>query len=267
MCSGGNCYDFVDGRDKPFASLLSAKSAYPKMALMQLELIQQNKSIILAKRFIQGKAKNQLNYLKYLDRYHNDVQEQIESMEQKIKNNLKNTKTISQLMGYEGEISSIYWQSLVKILKEKSNFKARETKGAKDLVNASLNYGYAILYARVQNALLKAGLALHISFLHSLQEGKPTLVYDLIEEFRAFVVDRAVISMINKNEPLKVNENGELSKKSCHLIVQNVKERLGVYTKYKKSSKKLETIIQDQAYLLARHVRGEDKYKPFIGKY
>ncbi len=263
----GIAIDFVDGRDRPFASLLSAKSAYPKMALMQLALIQQNKSIILAKRFIQGKAKNQLNYLKYLDRYHNDVQKQIESMEQKIKNNLKNAKTISQLMGYEGEISSIYWQSLVIILKEKSNFKARETKGAKDLVNASLNYGYAILYARVQNALLKAGLALHISFLHSLQEGKPTLVYDLIEEFRAFVVDRAVISMINKNEPLKVNENGELSKKSCHLIVQNVKERLGVYTKYKKSSKKLETIIQDQAYLLARHVRGEDKYKPFIGKY
>jgi len=263
----GIAIDFVDGRDRPFASLLSAKSAYPKMALMQLELIQQNKSIILAKKFIQGKAKNQLNYLKYLDRYHNDVQKQIESMEQKIKNNLKNAKTISQLMGYEGEISSIYWQSLVIILQEKSNFRGRETKGAKDLVNASLNYGYAILYARVQNALLKAGLALHISFLHSLQEGKPTLVYDLIEEFRAFVVDRAVISMINKNEPLKVNENGELSKKSCHLIVQNVKERLGVYTKYKKSSKKLETIIQDQAYLLARHIRGEDRYKPFIGKY
>jgi len=263
----GIAIDFVDGRDRPFASLLSAKSAYPKMALMQLELIQQNKSMILAKKFIQGKAKNQLNYLKYLDRYHDDVQKQIESMEQKIKNNLKNAKTISQLMGYEGEISSIYWQSLVIILQEKSNFRGRETKGAKDLVNASLNYGYAILYARVQNALLKAGLALHISFLHSLQEGKPTLVYDLIEEFRAFVVDRAVISMINKNEPLKVNENGELSKKSCHLIVQNVKERLGVYTKYKKSSKKLETIIQDQAYLLARHIRGEDRYKPFIGKY
>ena len=259
--------DFVDGHDKPFASLLSAKNAYPKMALMQLELIQNNKGLFLAKKFIMGKAKNQLNYLKYLDRYHNDTEENIKLMEQKIKINIKKAKSTSQLMGYEGEISTLYWQSLVVIVQEKSNFKGRDTRGAKDLVNASLNYGYAILYARIQNALLKAGLALHISFLHALEEGRPSLVYDLIEEFRAFVVDRAVFSMINKNEPLKVNSKGELSKSSCRLIVQNVKERLGVYTYHKKSSKKVETILQDQAYLLARHVRGEAKYKPFIGKY
>jgi group II intron reverse transcriptase/maturase/CRISPR-associated endonuclease Cas1 len=263
----GIAIDFVDGRDRPFASLLSSKNAYAKMSLMQLEFIEKKKNLALAKKFILGKSKNQLNYLKYLDRYHDDVAKQIELIEQKIKQNIKKATSTSQLMGYEGEISSLYWQSLVTILQEKSNFKGRETRGAKDLVNASLNYGYAILYARVQNALLKAGLALHISFLHSLQDGKPTLVYDLIEEFRAFVVDRAVISMINKNEPLKLNSKGELSKESCHLIVQNVKERLGVYTKHKKASKKLETIIQDQAYLLARHVRGEEKYKAFIGKY
>ena len=263
----GIAIDFVDGRDTPFASLFSSKNAYPKMALMQLELIQKEKSLALAKKFILGKSKNQLNYLKYLDRYHDDVEKSIDSMENKIKLNIKNAKSTSQLMGYEGELSSLYWQSLVVILQEKSNFKGRETRGAKDLVNASLNYGYAILYARVQNALLKAGLALHISFLHSLQDAKPTLVYDLIEEFRAFVVDRAIVSMINKNEPLKLNSKGELSKESCHLIVQNVKERLGVYTLHKKASKKVENILQDQAYLLARHVRGEDKYKPFIGKY
>ncbi|MCK5855535.1 MAG: CRISPR-associated endonuclease Cas1, partial [Sulfurovaceae bacterium] len=99
------------------------------------------------------------------------------------------------------------------------------------------------------------------------QDGKPTLVYDMIEEFRAFVVDRAIVSMINKNEPLKINSKGELSRESCHLIVQNVKERLGVYTQHRKASKKVETILQDQAYLLARHVRGEERYKPFIGKY
>ncbi len=226
----GIAIDFVDGHDTPFASVLSAKNAYPKMALMQLELIQNNKHLALAKKFIVAKAKNQLNYLKYLDRYHDDLDDKIEKIEEKIKTNLKNAKSISQLMGYEGEISSLYWQSLVIIMEEKSNFTGRVTRGAKDLVNASLNYGYAILYARVQNALLKAGLALHISFLHSMQDGKPTLVYDLIEEFRAFVVDRAIISMINKNEPLKINEKGELSKASCHLIVQNVKERLGVYS-------------------------------------
>ncbi len=259
--------DFVDGHDAPFASLYSSRNTYPKMALMQLEIIQQNKALILAKGFILGKSKNQLNYLKYLDRYHNDVGANIKKIEKKIKVNIKGASSTSQLMGYEGEISTLYWQSLVVIIEEKSNFKGRENRGAKDLVNASLNYGYAILYARIQHALLKAGLALHISFLHTMQDGKPTLVYDLVEEFRAFVVDRAIISMINQNEPLKIDKKGRLSEASCRLIVQNVKERLGVYTKHKKASKKVETILQEQAYLLARHVRGEERYKPFIGKY
>jgi len=263
----GIAIDFVDGHDTPFASILSYKNSYSKMSLMQLEIIQKNRGIVLARKFIKGKARNQLNYLKYLNRYHNELDTIIEKIEQKIKYNIKKAKTPQQLMGYEGEISSQYWQGLVIILQDKSDFQKRVNRGAKDLVNASLNYGYAILYARVQNALLKAGLALHISFLHSLQEGKPTLVYDMIEEFRAFVVDRAIVSMINKNEPLKINSKGELSKESCHLIVQNVKERLGIYTKYRKSSKKVENVIQEQAYLLARDIRGEDIYKPFIGKY
>jgi len=259
--------DFVDGRDRPFASLLSSKNAYAKMALMQLELLQRGDALLLAKKFIKAKAKNQLNYLKYLNRYHRELQHHIEKLEPKVKSSIKQATSIPQLMGYEGEISTIYWQAIVTILSDKSDFTHREGRGAKDVVNASLNYGYAILYARVQHALLKAGLALHISFLHSLQEGKPTLVYDFIEEFRAFVVDRAIVSMVNKNEPLKIGKNGELTQSSRVLIVENVKERLGVYTKHKKETKKMETIIQDQAYLLARHIRGESVYKPFIGKY
>ncbi len=188
-------------------------------------------------------------------------------MEIKIKQNIKNVHSTAQLMGYEGEISMLYWQALVIILSDKSNFKGRVNRGASDLVNSALNYGYAILYSRVQNALHRAGLALHISFLHSMQDGKPTLVYDMVEEFRAFVVDRAIVSMVNKNEPLKLDSKNLLTTKSRELIVKNVKERLGVYTKHKKVSKKVENIILDQAYMLARHVRGEDKYKPFIGKY
>ncbi len=268
LCAQENiAIDFVDNHDKPFASLLSFRGSYAKMALLQLELLEKKKNIELAKEFIKGKSKNQLNYLKYLDRYHDDVKELIEKMELKISTNIKNSTTIAQLMGYEGELSTLYWQALVLILKDKSDFQGRINKGAKDLVNSALNYGYALLYATVQHSLLKAGLALHISFLHSLQDGKPTLVYDMVEEFRSFVVDRAIVSMINKNEPIKVNSKGFLDDKSKELIVKNVKERLGVYTKHKKESKQVKTIIQDQAYLLARHVRGEEKYKPFIGKY
>ena len=47
-----------------------------------------------------------------------------------------------------------------------------------------------------------AGLHPCISFLHSFQDGKPTLVFDMIEEFRSQAVDRVVFSMITKGERL-----------------------------------------------------------------
>ncbi len=108
---------------------------------------------------------------------------------------------------------------------------------------------------------------MHISFLHALDDAKPTLVYDLIEEFRAFVVDRTIFTMFNQNEPLKLNSEYQLDAKSRQLIAKKVLERIGSFTKHKRASKKVDTIISEQAYMLTRAIRGLTTYKPFIGKY
>ena len=147
-------------------------------------------------------------------------------------------------------------------------FEKRVTFGAKDIVNSSLNYGYAILYGKVQHSLVHAGLSLNISFLHSIDGNKPTLTFDMIEEFRTFIVDRTIISMINKDEPIKLANDGLLTKNSRQLISKNIKEKLGSYTMWKKESIKVENIIQTQCYSLAKSIEDNTKpYKPFIGKY
>jgi len=258
--------DFVDGAEHPYASMLGYKSAYAATALKQLEILQTPRRLELAAKFVKGKTKNQLNHLKYIDRYHDEAAQSIDGMARQI-GKIASAKETMQLMGIEGEVATLYWQAIAKILSDKCDFKGRVTQGAKDVANAALNYGYALLYSRVQHALHRAGLALHISFLHALQEGKPTLVYDMVEEFRPFIVDRAVVSTLNRNEPLRLDGKGRLTKASAQLVVQNVTERFGSYTRHRKASKKVATIISDQAYLLARAVRGEAVYKPFIGKY
>ena len=58
-------------------------------------------------------------------------------------------------------------------------------RGTTDLVNSLLNYGYGILYSRLTNVLVRAGLNVYIGFLHKPQKGKAGLLYDFIEEFRA----------------------------------------------------------------------------------
>ena len=188
-------------------------------------------------------------------------------METRLTELLKTAKTPNALMGHEGMIAILYWDALGLIADDKIDFPGRITQGAKDVVNAALNYGYAILYGRVHYHAVRAGLSLHISFLHALDDIKPTLVYDMIEEFRAFVVDRAVFTMINQNEPLKLDKDGKLDTKSRQKIAKNVLERIGGYTKHKHTTKKIDTIISEQAYLLARAVKGLSTYKPFIGRY
>jgi len=257
--------DFIDTKGFSYASLITYKASLSQHIYKQAMLLGTEKQLYLAKSFIRGKAKNQINYLKYLNKYHQTLDKIIDKMEK----NFVKIQTASDnevLMGIEGSISASYWQGISLVLEVP--FEKRVTQGAKDVVNSSLNYAYAILYGKVQHALVFAGLSLNISFLHSVDGLKPTLTFDLIEEFRSFVVDRVVISMFNKEEPLKLGNDGLLTKATRKLIAKNIKEKLGSYTMWKKESRKVENIIQIQAYNLVKYIDGESKkYKPFIGKF
>lgn len=258
--------DFIDRDALNYASLITYKSTLSQLIHKQSLILNTPLQLTLAKEFIRGKAKNQINYIKYLDKYHKILDENITKMEQLLKESKTKPTTVNQLMGYEGSISVLYWDSIRLILDVP--FEKRITFGAKDIVNSSLNYGYAILYGKVQHSLVHAGLSLNISFLHSLDNKKPTLTFDMIEEFRTFIVDRTIISMLNKDEPIKLGNDGLLTKSSRQLISKNIKEKLGSYTMWKKVSTKVENIIQIQSNNLAKIVRNnENKYKAFIGKF
>jgi len=265
----GIAIDFIDiyAKSTPYASLYGAKNAYARMTLKQLKILETPLQLKLAKAFIKGKVKNQINYLIYLNKYHKNIDEPILAMRKQLVHMLNSANTSNQLMGHEGMSAVSYWQGLAMVVDDKVDFSHRITYGATDLVNSALNYGYAILYSRVQYHAVRAGLSLHISFLHALDDAKPTLVYDLIEEFRAFVVDRTIFTMFNQREPLKLNKDNMLDSKSRQLIAKKVLEKIGSFTKHKKASKKVDTIIGEQSYMLVRAIKGLTRYKPFIGKY
>lgn len=259
--------DFIDHSHTPYASILTHHAPLPQTAMRQYEIYFSGDGIHLAKEFIEGKAKNQINYLKYLDRYHDTLSEAIGTMEKILSRMKRTAQTPAEVMGYEGTISAAYWEALQKIVDPSWGFTARVTKGASDTVNSALNYGYAILYGKIQEALVRSGLSLYISYLHVPDRGKPTLVFDMIEEFRAFVVDRTIITMLNRNEPVRVDSSGKLTALARKKIAENIFERLGSYTTWKKESRKISTIIEYQSHLLARHIHAEERYNAFIGKY
>lgn len=74
--------------------------------------------------------------------------------------------------------------------------------------------------------------------------------------------------MFNKDEVIKLDNEGLLTKDSKQRIAQNIKEKLGSYTMWKKESIKCDKILQVQCFQLAEIVNGnKKKYKGFIGKF
>lgn len=258
--------NFIDEKTNlSYATLFTANSAISKTAASQISLLKTKRPLRIAQQFIIGKLKNQINSLKYLDKYHKNLSCEIKTIQDILKSRVPNAASVNELLGFEGSAANAYWQAIAKTIDYKFGFSGRVTQGATDVVNSALNYGYAILYSKILKSIATAGLSPH-SYLHALDEQKPTLAFDLIEEFRAFIVDRAVISMINKNEPFEI-KGGLLSAATRQNIAKNVNEKLFAHTKYRGEELKAQDIIDKQAYALKRAVTQNEKYKPFIGRF
>ena len=270
--------DFFDHHGKHIGSIVTPKyiqsTLWAKQSAASSVL---RNSIALA--IIEGKVKNQHALLKYFNKYHKkhipQLQSRMESMEQEMnvfkqwKQNMSLDKDdfIPKLMGYEAQIAIRYWDYIRELIVDDNvNFERREHQGAQDLTNSMLNYGYSILYVRIWQALLAARLNPFDSLIHARQEGKPTLAYDLIEVFRSQVVDRMVISLIQKGQDLEVR-NGLLTDNTRQLLVKSVMERLARYEKYQGEEMKMENIIVRQAKLLAKVFEGSEKFKPYVAKW
>lgn len=103
----------------------------------------------------------------------------------------------SQLRGWEGMASKIYFATLNEFIPQEYRFPVRSQHPARDVVNAMLNYGYGILYGKVEAALIKSGIDPYVGVLHRDNYKRPVLVFDVIERYRIWV-DYVVYSLVNQ---------------------------------------------------------------------
>lgn len=270
--------DFFDHQGTHYGSIISAGFLQDTLWEKQNETDDFLKDT-LALSILTGKIKNQLSLVKYFHKYHKNhypnLQTKLIALDEKItafKEWKRQVKLAlpgfkEKLLGHEAQIAIRYWDYIRELISDDDvGFEHREHQGAKDLVNSMLNYGYAILYVRIMQALLAARLNPFNSLIHARQDGKPTLVYDMVEIFRSQVVDRVVISLIQKGQDLEIR-NGLLSDQTRQLLVKSVMERLARYEKYQGEEIKMEQILLRQAKLLAKAVDGTDKFKPYVAKW
>ena len=280
LCQRGIRVSFLDSRGQPYAMLTSPMlSATVQARREQLLAFYDERGLSFARAIIVGKLTNQERLLRYFGKYlKKAVPERFAPLEpivKTLKSHKAKVKAVTggcidecrdTLMGLEGAAGRLYWDGVRHILGPKVEFFGREHRGATDAVNSALNYGYGMLYAQVWGAVLNAGLEPFAGFLHVDRPGKPSLVLDLVEEFRQPVVDRAVLAHVNLGEEIKLTQ-GMLEAETRKALVQRVMERLQATEKYRGKRYQVRSIMQMQARRLASHVRGDGTYKAFTFKW
>lgn len=153
-----------------------------------------------SKKIIDAKIKNQFVILqRYSKKNREIVQPQIDGMKQ-MKKKVENAGTINQLIGYEGQAAKLYFEALGKIVKPEFAFQKRTRRPPMDPFNSMLSLGYSIIFNEIYGKIEGKGLNPYFGLLHKDRENHPTLASDLMEEWRAVLVDSTVLSMVNGNE-------------------------------------------------------------------
>lgn len=135
------------------------------------------------------------------------------------------------LRGWEGLASKIYFDAMNMFLPGEYRFENRSQRPAMDLVNALLNYGYGMLYGKIEGALIKAGVDPYVGVMHRDDYNRPVLVYDVIELYRVwvdYVVFNLAIQDVITDEYYSVKEDGSywLENLGRRVLIQSINDYL-----------------------------------------
>lgn len=188
------------------------------------------------------------------------------------------TSDADSLRGLEGKLAAQYFgvfDELILQNKEGFRFTGRNRRPPMDAVNCLLSFVYTLLAHETASALETVGLDPYVGFLHTDRPGRISLALDLMEELRAVMADRFVLTLINKRQ---VTPEGFNQKESGAVLMEDDTRKtvLAVW-----QQRKQETIVHPfleekiawglvpyaQSLLLARYLRGDlDAYPAFLWK-
>ncbi len=185
---------------------------------------------------------------------------------------------LDSLRGTEGECAQIYFgifDELILNQRDSFSFQGRNKRPPLDPVNAMLSFGYTLLANDCAHALEGVGLDSYVGFLHRDRPGRKSLALDLMEELRAVLVDRFVLTLINNRQMHK--EHFQNTESGAVRFTEEGKRKFLTAWQEHKREQIIHPYLQEkicwglvphvQALLLSRYLRGDiDEYPPFLWK-
>ncbi|NOQ21289.1 MAG: type I-C CRISPR-associated endonuclease Cas1 [Candidatus Aegiribacteria sp.] len=237
----------------------------------------------IARYFLMGKIANSRTVIRRALRDHADKSDartlgNAESRLTEYLRRLEKPAPIEYLRGIEGEAASSYFAAfpqLITIKEEAFTYTGRNRRPPLDPINALLSFVYTLLVHDCRSALEGVGLDPCVGYLHTDRPGRPSLALDLMEEFRAFLADRLVLSLINRRQ-IKASDFQD-SMGGAVIMKDEARKKLLISWQKRKQEEithpylcektKVGLLAHLQALLLARHLRGDlEAYPPFIWK-
>ena len=188
---------------------------------------------------------------------------------------LKGAAELDVVRGIEGDAAARYFGVFGQLLSEKSGFTfdGRNRRPPRDGVNALLSFVYSMLGKDISGALQGVGLDPQVGFLHADRPGRDSLAQDILEEFRAWWIDRLVLSLVNRKQiqisDFVIEASGAVqlkddSRKHLFQALQAKKQEKIIHP-YLQEEIEIGLLPHIQALLLARHLRGDlAQYPPFL---
>ena len=261
---------FLDKYGNPYGRIWHTKLGSTVMIRRnQLLYAFDERGLKLASEWIIKKFSNQIDFLEKLQKYREGKDfinntigsikkgvEKVQSLEG-IVGEMRNT-----IMGIEGSIGRMYFNTLNKIMPQKYKFNGRSRMPAKDPFNAMLNYGYGILYSMVEKACIIAGLDPYVGFIHADNYNKKSLVFDVIEMFRTYN-DKVVIYQFTqkkvKDSYFNEIKNGyTLNDSGKKFFIENFNKYFDKTIRYNNRNIKLKDTIQFECHRIAQNlIKGE----------
>ncbi len=189
----------------------------------------------------------------------------------------KYVDNLESLRGIEGDAAAKYFCVFEELInenfREEFTFSGRNRRPPRDPVNALLSFVYSILGQDISAALNGVGLDPQVGYLHADRPGRDSLAQDLLEEFRPWLADRLVLSLINRKQLRATDFVTEASgavrmsddARKTLLVSYQERKQQEVMHPFLKEKVPIGIIPHIQAMLLARHLRKDlERYPPCV---
>ncbi|NRB65314.1 MAG: CRISPR-associated endonuclease Cas1 [Saprospiraceae bacterium] len=265
---------FLEANGNPYGRVWHSKlGSTTRIRKEQLKASLEKEAVIYTKLWIGEKMNNQIQLVRQLLSYRPQHEEYLSDRLERmlrLQNEIKNLDGDSidsladRIRGLEGSCGRMYFDSLSYVLPRQYQFSGRSFRPAADAFNAFLNYGYGILYSRIEKALILAGLDPFVGFLHRDDYNYKSLVYDFIEPFRIFIeepVFRLFSGKKVRQDHTDELANGvRLNQEGKRLLIERLNKHLEEdRIRYKGRNQARANIIQFEAHQFANELLKKDE--------